>query len=151
MYHRILIPLENSVTDACILAHVRELGKHCGAQLLLIHVADGWAAQHHNELALRDSDEMRKDREYLEAESAKLRDEGFDVDAILASGDPAKEISEAAAREGCDLIAMGTHGHKLLADLVYGSVASAVRHLSTVPVLLVRDLQRTSGPRPAQS
>ena len=151
MYHRILIPLENSATDACILAHVRALGKHCGARLLLIHVADGWAAQHHNELALRESDEMRKDREYLDGQIALLRDAGFDVDAILASGDPAKEISEAAVREDCDLIAMGTHGHKLLADLVYGSVANAVRHMSAVPVLLVRDPQRISAPKHVQA
>ena len=151
MYRRILIPLENSRTDACILSHVRLLAKHCGARLLLIHVADGWAAQHHQELALRESDEMRQDRDYLDAQSALLRDEGFDVDAILASGDPAKEISDAAAREECDLIAMGTHGHKLLADLVYGSVASAVRHTTTVPVLLVRDAHRASGPKPSQA
>ena len=62
----------------------------------------------------------------------------MDVDAILASGDPAREIADAAQREGCDLIAMSTHGHKFFSDLIYGSVADGVRHKSDVPVLMVR-------------
>ena len=148
MYSRILVPLENSRTDACIMVHVRSLATHCRARVLLIHVADGFVARNFKQLELRESEEMRKDREYLDRICSELRDEGFACDAILASGDPAAEIAAAADREQCDLIAMGTHGHKLLADLVYGSVASAVRHLSTVPVLLVRDLTQ-AGAKPA--
>ncbi len=139
MYRRILVPLENSGTDACILAHVRDLARHCGARVLLVHVADGWAARNQEALALRESDEMRKDRAYLEAQATALRDDGLDAEAVLAGGDPAKEIVAIAERERCDLIAMGTHGHRLLADIVLGSVANTVRHLSMVPVLLVRD------------
>ncbi len=139
MYRRILVPLENTGTDACILAHVRGLARHCGARLLLVHVADGWAARNQEALALRESEEMRKDRAYLEALATALRDEGLDAEAVLAGGDPAREIVALAEREQCDLIAMGTHGHRLLADIVLGSVASTVRHLSMVPVLLVRD------------
>ena len=139
MYRRILVPLENSSTDACILAHVRGLARHCGARVLLVHVADGWAARNQEALALRESDEMRKDRAYLETQATLLRDDGLDAEAVLAGGDPAKEIIAIAEREHCDLIAMGTHGHRLLADIVLGSVASTVRHLSMVPVLLVRD------------
>ena len=139
MYKRILVPLENSGTDACIIGHVRTLARHCAAHVLLIHVADGFVARNFKQLELRESDEMRKDREYLDRMCTELHDEGFTCDAILASGDPAAEIVAAAEREHADLIAMGTHGHKLIADLVYGSVASAVRHLSIVPVLLVRD------------
>ncbi len=139
MYRRILVPLEHTGTDACILAHVRTLAQHCGARLLLVHVADGWAARNQEALELRESDEMRKDRAYLEDQAEALRSMGLDAEAVLAGGDPAKEIVALAEREQCDLIAMGTHGHRLLADLVLGSVASTVRHLSMVPVLLVRD------------
>ena len=139
MYRRILVPLENTGTDACILAHVRVLATHCAARILLVHVADGWAARNQQALDLRESDEMRTDRAYLERQADALRADGIDAEAILAGGDPAREIVALAEREGCDLIAMGTHGHRLLADIVYGSVASTVRHLSMVPVLLVRD------------
>jgi nucleotide-binding universal stress UspA family protein len=138
MYTRILVPLENSRTDEAIVAHVSALAKHCRASIVLIHVADGFAARNINSLELRESEEIKKDRVYLDAVAAKLATAGFTVDAILASGDPAKEITAAADREHCDLIAMGTHGHKGVKDLIYGSVANEVRHQSLVPVLLVR-------------
>lgn len=138
MYSRILVPLEHSSYDEAILEHVRMLARLCGAAIVLIHVADGWAARNIRALNLRESEEMRSDREYLDRVASTLEAEGLQVDAVLATGDPAQEITEAAAREGCDLIAMATHGHRFLADLLRGSVAESVRHRSTVPVLLVR-------------
>lgn len=138
MYHRILVPLENSATDVFIVEHVSRLARHCGASLVLIHVADGWAARNVNQLNLRESEEIRKDREYLERLATQLTNDGLATEAVLASGEPAREITAAAEREGCDLIAMATHGHKLLGDVVYGSVANAVRHETSIPVLLLR-------------
>jgi nucleotide-binding universal stress UspA family protein len=138
MYRRVLVALEHSPYDAGILDHVRKLARVCNSSVLLIHVADGWAARNIRQLDLRDSEEMRADRDYLDRMSAELAAEGFDADALLASGDPATEIAAAAEREGCDLIAMATHGHRFLNDVVRGSVANEVRHRSMVPVLLVR-------------
>jgi nucleotide-binding universal stress UspA family protein len=138
MYKRILVPLENSAYDAAILEHVRRLAKVCGSSLLLIHVADGWVARNLKTLNLRDSEEMRLDRAYLEKVADELEGEGYEVDAVLAGGDPAREIIEVAERDGCDLIAMSTHGHRFFSDLLYGSVADSVRHRCTIPVLLVR-------------
>ena len=138
MYKRILVPVENSSYDEAILRHVRDLAKLTGASVLLIHVADGFAARNANQLKLRESEEMRLDLEYLERKTEELKRDGLDVDSVLAGGDPAREIAEAAQREHCDLIAMSTHGHRWLQDLLYGSVASEVRHITRVPVLLVR-------------
>ncbi|MGQ0649150.1 MAG: universal stress protein [Gemmatimonadaceae bacterium] len=138
MYRRILVPLENSPTDAHIVAHVGALARHCGAAVVFIHVADGWAARNINALQLRESEEIRVDREYLERVTLDVANSGLRAESVLATGDPAKEIVQAADRERCDLIAMATHGHKLIGDVVYGSVANAVRHATTVPVLLVR-------------
>jgi len=138
MYSRILVPLEHSPSDQSILAHVRPLARLCGASIVLIHVADGWAARNIRQLNLRESEEMRSDRHYIERVAAALEADGFEADAVLATGDPATEIAAAADREGCELIAMSTHGHKFLSDLIRGSVASEVRHRSLVPVLLVR-------------
>ena len=146
MYKRILVPLEHSPYDAAIVEHVRELARVCGSSVVLIHVADGWAARNVNQLNLRESEEMRLDREYLEQTCALLKSDGLEVDSLLAGGDPSKEIADAATREQCDLIAMSTHGHKFIKDLVYGSVANEVRHLSRVPVLLVRG-ERRNTPR----
>ena len=149
MYRRILVPLECSSYDEAILEHVVRLARLTDASLFLIHVADGWAARNIHQLQLRESEEMQRDREYLEGVADRLEGEGLPVDAILASGDPAAEIAEAAEREGCDLIAMSTHGHRFLSDLLYGSVADTVRHRSSIPVLLVRGLPEpsASGPR----
>ena len=145
MYQRILVPLEHSVYDDVILAHVRQLATLCHASLLLMHVADGFAARHQIALKLRESEEMRLDREYLEAQCATLRESGFEADCLLAGGDPATEIAAAADREGCDLIAMATHGHKGLQDVLYGNTANDVRHRTMVPVLMVRGPVPTRG------
>lgn len=148
MYKRILVPLEHSEYDAAIIEHVRKLAGLMHSSVVLIHVADGWAARNVNQLNLRESEEMRVDREYLEQTCEVLEKEGIEADCILAGGDPGKEIAEAALREHCDLIAMSTHGHKFLKDVIYGSVANEVRHRSRVPVLMVRG-ERRSTPRDA--
>lgn len=145
MYKRILVPLEHSPYDETILAHIRKLARHCGASLVLIHVADGWAARNVKQLNLRESEEMREDREYLEQIADSLEADGIAAECVLAAGNPGAEIAEAAVRENCDLIAMSTHGHRFLQDLLYGSVANEVRHISRIPVLLVRAERRPSG------
>lgn len=146
MYRRILVPLEHSDYDEAILAHVRDLARLCASSVVLIHVADGWAARNQQPLALRESAEMREDREYIESRADALEKLGIEVECVLAGGDPGKEIAAAAEREGCDLVAMSTHGHRGLQDLIRGSVANDVRHHTTVPVLLVRGSPRRLRP-----
>ena len=138
MYKRILVPLENGPADQTILRHVTSLAKLSGAEVVLIHVADGWAARNMEQLNLKESEEMKDDRAYLERMAKDLREAGLEVDAVLAAGDPAKEIAAGAEREKCDLIALATHGHKLLEDVVRGSTATALRHNTRIPVLMVR-------------
>jgi nucleotide-binding universal stress UspA family protein len=150
MYKRILVPLEHTAYDAAILDHVVRLARFCGAEVVLMHVADGFAARNVKQLNLRESEEIRSDREYLDDLCTRLQRDGLAADCLLAGGDPAAEIKAAAEREGCDLIAMSTHGHRFLQDLLRGSVANEVRHISWVPVLLVRgNPQGTSTPSTA--
>lgn len=138
MYHRILAALENGRADSALIPHLRQLASRLGSELLLVHVADGWVARHYDTLKLAESDEMRADRAYLEQVAADLRQAGLKVDVHLALGDPAREILRTAAEANCDLIAMTTHGHRFIGDLLFGSTIAAVRHKATVPVLLVR-------------
>ena len=138
MYKRILVPLEHSPADQTILRHVTDLAKLSGAEVILLHVADGWAARNMEQLNLKESEEMKEDRAYLERVATELRAAGLDVDAVLAAGDPAKEIAAAAEREKVDLIALATHGHRLLDDVVRGSTATALRHITRIPILMVR-------------
>jgi nucleotide-binding universal stress UspA family protein len=138
MYQHILVPLDNSPTDEVVLAHIRKLGRFTGAKLTLIHVADGHAARNYEQLNLAPSPEMLEDRAYLERRQSELAADGLSVTAQLAWGEPADEILSFAHRIGCDLIAMSTHGHRLLGDLILGSVAESVRHRTDLPVLLIR-------------
>jgi len=138
MYKRILVPLEHSPYDTAIVEHVRKLASWSKASVVLIHVADGFAARNVKQLNLRESEEMRVDREYLEKTCASLEESGIDVECLLAGGDPSTEIAEAANREGCDLIAMSTHGHRFINDLLRGSTADRVRHNVSVPVLMIK-------------
>lgn len=152
MYKRILVPLEHTAYDEAILEHVRALAAFCRSAIILIHVADGWAARNIHQLALRESEEIQSDRAYLEGIAAGLERDGFETDAILASGDPVREIAAAAERERCDLIAMSTHGHRFFSDLLYGSVAESLRHRCTIPILLVRGSKTgKTGEHPAVS
>ncbi len=138
MYRKILVALENSHADESLLPHVTELATHFRSQVLLIHVADGWVARNFDQLKLAESGEMKTDREYLESTARPLLLAGLEVTVHLALGDPPTEILKAAEREQCDLIAMTTHGHRLLGDLIFGSTIHEVRHQTTIPILLVR-------------
>jgi universal stress protein A len=138
VYEHILIPLDNSPADEAILTHIRKLARLTRARLTLVHVADGFMARNQKRLGLDESDEMRDDRDYLAKRAAELEAEGFQVRAILECGEPADQILAIADREACDLIAMSTHGHRFLSDLILGSVAEQVRHRTGIPVLLIR-------------
>jgi nucleotide-binding universal stress UspA family protein len=136
MYGKILITLDATATDRAILDHVRPLAKLLGSRIVLMHVADGWAARTYGAEAV--SDEVVEDKAYLEKVRSELAGDGLHVEARLAYGDPVTEIVRWVEIEGCDLIAMSTHGHRLLGDLVLGTTASRVQHRVNVPVLLLR-------------
>jgi len=136
MYKKILVALENSRADQTLIPHVTELARRFKAELLLVHVADGWVARNFDKMELAESEEMKEDRRYLERLAGDLRKKGARVSIHLALGDPPAEILKTSTREHCDLIAMTMHGHRFLADLVLGSTIHQVRHKSRVPIFL---------------
>ena len=138
MYKKILIAIENSDADSTVLEHVQQLATLTGASLLLVHVADGWVARNYDELALRESEEIKEDRAYLEKIQTQLESKGFPTRTHLAMGEPAKELVRVAVAEAVDLIAMSTHGHRLLNDIIRGSTADRVRHRVSIPVLMIK-------------
>ena len=138
MYKKILIALENSRADETVVPHVTALARQMGAELILLHVADGWAARNFNQLKLAESDEMKTDRDYLETTAARLRSAGLQVTVELALGNPPTEILRVAEAQHCNLIAMTSHGHKWLADFFLGSTIDKVRHNTLIPILVLR-------------
>jgi manganese transport protein len=136
MYQKILIALDATEADETILRHVSVLAQSFDSELVILHVADGWAARLFGANAV--SREIDEDQAYLRAVQARLAGEGLKVEAELAFGDPADEIVKWVTSRGCDLVAMSTHGHRFISDVLYGSTAETVRHRVDVPVLLLK-------------
>ena len=138
MFKKILIALDHSRSDMALLPRVKELSRLTQAQILLLHVSTGWKAHWQRDLNLTDSEEMEEDRAYLAKVADELRLEGFQVDSRHSTGNPADAILRTAREEHCDLIAMTTHGHRWLSDLLHGTTITRVRHETEVPIFLVK-------------
>ena len=136
MYQTILVTLDATAADRTILEHVKPLAKSFGSKLILLHVADGWAARTYGPEAV--SPEITADTAYLKQVREEFESASIPAQAELAYGDPADEIVRWIGRKGCDLVAMSTHGHRFLADLFLGTTASRVQHRISIPVLLLR-------------
>ena len=136
MYEKILVTLDGTSSDRAIIEHVKELAKLAHSRLVLLHVADGWAAITYGPDAV--SPEIAEDTEYLKKVQAEFQATGIQTEAELAYGSPSKEIIKWVQKKGCDLVAMSTHGHRFLADVFLGTTASRVQHGIKVPVLLLK-------------
>jgi nucleotide-binding universal stress UspA family protein len=136
MYDTILMTLDGTSTDRAIIEHVKQLAKLAHSRVVLLHVADGWAARTYGADAV--SLEINEDTAYLANVKAELESAGIATDAELAYGEPVEQIVKWVQQKGCDLVAMSTHGHRFVADLFLGTTAIRVQHSINVPVLLLR-------------
>jgi len=136
MYKTILITLEATPTDRAIIDHVKKLAKLMISEVVLLHVATGVPAQFNGPDAA--GEEVREDSGYLQKVKAEFESLGIPAKATLAYGEPVTQIVKWVKDNHCDLVAMSTHGHRLLADVFLGATASKVQHSIDVPVLLIR-------------
>jgi nucleotide-binding universal stress UspA family protein len=136
MYNTILVTLDGTPSDRAIIEHVKQLAKLAHSRLVLLHVADGWAARTYGPDAV--SAEITEDTAYLEKVRAEFQSADIPAQAELAYGEPANEIIKWVRQKGCDLVAMSTHGHRFLADVFLGTTANRVQHNISAPVLLLR-------------
>jgi len=136
MYKTILVTLDGTPTDRAIIEHVKQLAKLANSRVVLLHVADGWAARTYGPDAV--SPEISEDTAYLHKVRAEFQSAGIPSEAELAYGDPADQIIRWVQQKGCDLVAMSTHGHRFLADVFLGTTATRVQHNISAPVLLLR-------------
>jgi nucleotide-binding universal stress UspA family protein len=136
MYETILVTLDGTPSDRAIIEHIKGLAKLAQSRVVLLHVADGWAARTYGKDAV--SPEISEDTQYLNKVREEFQAAGIPAEAELAYGEPAKEIIKWVEQKGCDLVAMSTHGHRLLGDIFLGATATRVRHSVSAPVLLLR-------------
>ncbi len=142
IYHKIIVPLDHTTADRTILDHVQRLATIHHSDVIFFHVADGWAARYFRENAA--SIEIESDTEYLDQVKEEMESRGHEVEVVLGYGNPAEEIIKLAEEREADLIAMSTHGHRWLMDLILGSVVDQVRHGTGVPVLLLNEAKTTA-------
>ncbi len=147
MYDTILMTLGASPSDRAVIDHILALARLCHSRVILLHVCDGWAARKFGDQAV--SPEITEDHAYLEKTLQEFEAAGIPARTEIRFGDPKREILKFVAENPCDLIAMGTHGHRLLGDLVWGATASHVQHRVDVPVLLIRG--KKPAPPPAHA
>ena len=136
MYETILLPLDTSTTDKAIIAHVRALATAMRSRVVMLHVVTGPQAEWNGPDAA--GEKVERTKAYLEDVRKELAAAGVTVRLELAFGEPAQQIVRWVEQNGCDLVAMGTHGHKWLSDIVLGFTASRVQHALSVPVLMLR-------------
>ena len=136
MYKTILVTLDGTRSDRAIIEHIKQLAQFAHSRVVLLHVADGWAARTYGADAV--SREIAEDTAYLATIRAEFKSLNIPAEAELAYGEPVKEIVKWVKQKGCDLVAMSTHGHRLIGDIFLGTTASRVQHSISVPVLLLR-------------
>lgn len=143
---RILVGLDGSKLAESVLPTVATLAARLGAEVTLLQVvhgpppgerADHDAAVHERDLA----------HAYLRRISRRLRTTGVPIHSAVVGGEAAAEILRRAERDGSSLVALGTHGRSGFARWRHGSVAEAVLHGTSLPVLLLRPT--TGGTTPA--
>jgi nucleotide-binding universal stress UspA family protein len=136
MYKTILVTLDGTPSDRAIIEHVKKLAQLTAGSVVLLHVADGWAARTYGADAV--SREIAEDTAYLASVRAEFQTLNIPAEAELAFGAPVTEIVKWVKQKGCDLVAMSTHGHRFIGDIFLGTTASRVQHSISIPVLLLR-------------
>jgi len=136
-YARMGVGLDHSERDVITLRHAAALARRHGAELVLLHVVEGVGGQVHGQDAA--DLERRTDQAYLEALARALQEGGVAARAVLCFGAPPLELSRAVEQEHIDLLVLGSHGHRLLADWFLGETAGPVRHAVKIPILVVRE------------
>jgi manganese transport protein len=134
-YRRIGVAVEFEGADDTVLVQAAALARAHAAELLVVHVVEGLGAAYYG--AGTNDRESRADRTCMEKLVTQLKEQGFTAHGALGYGDPAEELVRIANQQHLDLLVLGTHGHRFLADLALGQTVAPVLHRLTIPVLVV--------------
>ena len=134
-HHRIAVALELGASDHAVLDHLQRAMRPGDTELILMHVVESAASRY---LGPETSDqESREDRAALEAIAARFRERGISVEVLLGFGNVSAELARLIQEHKVDLLVAGSHGHRMLGDLIHGETTSSLRHRVRCPVLIV--------------
>ncbi len=131
IYKNILVTVDGSSADKRILEHVALLAQQNKANVTILHVVHSHTID--QERALHE-----KATAMLDSYAEQMKQHNINVKKLIRSGEPEKEILKEIEENEYDLVAMGTHGHKLLGDILYGSVSDTLKHAIRLPLLLIK-------------
>lgn len=130
VYKKILVAMDCSSVDDVIIEHVSALAIQNNAQVYLIHVVHSHTLD--QDRALRELAEA-----FLKSRCEALQAKGIETHIVIRSGEPDEEILEEIEAKDYDLVAMATHGHSFLGDILFGSVSRTLKHKISIPLLLI--------------
>ena len=131
IYSKILLTIDCSDADDPIVEHVSALAQQNNAQVVLMHVIHAHTI---------DQDRALRDKASIAMENclATMHAKGIEVQSIIKNGEPEKEILREIETGSYDLVAMATHGHTFIGDILFGSVSDSLKHTINIPLLLLK-------------
>lgn len=138
-----------------VFGHCASLADHVGAKITVLHVIES-STDYTFDLSAYLSEEKwseirrsqeQEARDYVDQRLKRFRSEARRADGsleleiedvVVTAGNPADEIVQRTENGDFDLVVMGSHGHRTLAETFIGSTVRRVVRRSTTPVLVVR-------------
>lgn len=130
VYKKILVAMDCSPVDDAIIDHVSALALQNNAQVYLLHVVHSHTLD--QDRALHELAEAS-----LKSRCEKLKVQGIEAHILIRSGEPDTEILKEIEEKDYDLVAMATHGHSFMGDILFGSVSRTLKHRISTPLLLI--------------
>jgi len=131
LYKKILVTVDCSPVDNTIIEHVSALAVQNSAKVYLLHVVHSHTLDQRR--ALR-----KKAESCLESHRKDMESQKIEVYKVIRDGEPEDEILDEIENNDYDLVAMATHGHTFIGDLLFGSVSKSLKHKIKVPLLLLK-------------
>lgn len=135
-YRRIGVAVAHNDVDRKVLSHALPLARQHDAILCLFHVVEGAGGTVFGPEAY--DAEAREDEAYLNQLAVALGHKGVEVEVFLGFGDVPGELVRMVQEQKIDALVMGGHGHRGIADLLFGSTITPVRHELNIPIIIVR-------------
>ena len=66
-----------------------------------------------------------------------MKTKGIETHIVIRSGEPDTEIMKEIRGNDYDLVAMATHGHSIIGQILFGSVSWTLKHKICIPLLLI--------------
>ncbi len=135
-YRRVGVAIGATEEDRKTLSHALYFARKYDAILCLFHVVEGAGGQVYGQDAL--DAEAREDQEYLTQLAKTLVNRGVDIETFLGFGNVVKGVIGFVEEQKIDVLFMGSHGHRGVSQMIFGSTIAPVKKAIGVPVVVVK-------------